>query len=173
MNSPIGRRSRSRSIPRPLISSSAATSAGSAATRCGRCRPRSAPAAQTALTNALLEELDQRGAAAAADEQVVSPAEVLTAVLAPLLPGQEPPGRPAIPLSENDLLVNSRDEPAIGHELQRELQSADRVDILIAFVKWYGVRILRDELASLRDRGVPLRVLTITYLGTTERKALD
>ncbi len=53
------------------------------------------------------------------------------------------------------------------------MTSADSVDLLCAFVKWYGVRLLEHDLLALRDAGVPLRVLTTTYLGSTERRALD
>ncbi|MGH3784629.1 MAG: DEAD/DEAH box helicase family protein, partial [Pseudonocardiaceae bacterium] len=36
-----------------------------------------------------------------------------------------------------------------------------------------GIRILADELETLRNRGVSLRVITTTYRGATERRALD
>lgn len=81
--------------------------------------------------------------------------------------------RPKTPLSEAALLTNAKDEPSLAAELTAEMRSADSVDLLCAFVKWYGVRLLEDELRALRDAGVPLRVVTTTYLGSTERKALD
>jgi hypothetical protein len=40
------------------------------------------------------------------------------------------PVRPEIPLSVSALLVNGRDQPRIGVEVQRELASADHVDLL-------------------------------------------
>ncbi|MEV7479854.1 DEAD/DEAH box helicase [Streptomyces halstedii] len=90
---------------------------------------------------------------------------------------QEAPGvyaiRPATPLSETALLTNSPEDPSLGFELRAELATADRVDLLCAFVKWHGLRILEDSLASAHNRGVPIRVLTTTYIGATERRALD
>ena len=53
------------------------------------------------------------------------------------------------------------------------MSSADRVDLPCAFIRWAGVRILEQPLAELRERGVPLRVITTTYVGATERRALD
>ena len=63
------------------------------------------------------------------------------------------PMRPEIPLSASALLVNGRDQPRIGSEVQRELASADRVDLLCAFVKWHGLRVLEEQLAALIRRG--------------------
>ena len=81
--------------------------------------------------------------------------------------------RPATPFSDTALMTNSRNEPTLASELRAELASADQVDLLLAFVKWQGVRLLEDELSELRKRNVPLRVITTTYLGATDARALD
>ena len=47
------------------------------------------------------------------------------------------------------------------------------MDLLCAFVKWHGLRLLESELTRLRDRGQRFRVITTTYMGATERAALD
>jgi hypothetical protein len=49
--------------------------------------------------------------------------------------GGDPPRKPATPLSDAALLTNTPHEPQIGREIAKELESADRVDLLIAFVK--------------------------------------
>jgi superfamily II DNA or RNA helicase/HKD family nuclease len=76
-------------------------------------------------------------------------------------------------LSDAALLTNSSDEPSLGAELRAEIDTSDEVDLLCAFVKWYGLRLLEPELERARERGVPLRVITTTYMGATEREALD
>ncbi|GAA2493575.1 DEAD/DEAH box helicase [Streptomyces thermolineatus] len=81
--------------------------------------------------------------------------------------------RPATPLSDSALLTNAPEDPSLGHELRAELETADSVDLLCAFVKWHGIRVLEKSLAKLRERNVPLRVITTTYIGATERLALD
>ncbi len=43
----------------------------------------------------------------------------------------------------------------------------------MAFVKWYGLRLFEDSLNILQGRGPPLRIITTTYMGATERAALD
>ncbi len=70
-------------------------------------------------------------------------------------------------------MTNARNEPTVAAELRAELGSADHVDLLCTFVKWQGLRLLERELIELRERGVPLRVITTTYLGTTGARALD
>ena len=81
--------------------------------------------------------------------------------------------RPAIPFSDAALMTNSRNEPTLAAELRAEMASADHVDLLCAFVKWQGLRLLEDQLKELHRRGVPLRVITTTYLGATDARALD
>jgi hypothetical protein len=83
------------------------------------------------------------------------------------------PVRPEVPLSTSVLLVNGQDQPRIGYEVARELASADSVDLLCAFIKWHGLRVLETPIRELRDRDGRLRVITTTYIGATEQRALD
>lgn len=88
-------------------------------------------------------------------------------------PGAVPLDRPATRLSDVALMTNARNDPQLGSELRREMASADRIDLLCAFVQWSGIRVLEDSLKAAADRGVPIRVLTTTYIGATDRRALD
>ncbi|WP_432546146.1 DUF3427 domain-containing protein [Kineococcus sp. SYSU DK004] len=126
---------------------------------------------QRALAGQVLALLDRAGAAPVVDEK--GRVQELYEVTAPggLATGRLP--RPSTPLSDAALLTNARGAPALGAELRRELASADRVDLLCAFLKWSGLRLLDAELRALHDRGVPLRVITTTYMGATERRAVD
>ena len=81
--------------------------------------------------------------------------------------------RPATPFSDAALMTNARNEPTLAAELRAELVSADQVDLLCAFVKWQGLRLLENQLNELRQRRIPLRVITTTYLGATDARALD
>lgn len=84
-----------------------------------------------------------------------------------------PDVRPSTPLAEAALLTNTRGEPSLGAELRAELDTCDEADLLCAFVKWYGLRLLESQLSRLRDREAPLRVITTTYIGATDAQALD
>lgn len=81
--------------------------------------------------------------------------------------------RPKTPLSDAALLTNSAGEPNLAAELRAEIDTSDEVDLLCAFVKWHGLRLVEDELSRLSRREAPLRVITTTYMGATERAALD
>ena len=121
-----------------------------------------------ALVNRLVGELG------AADDSL-SAAGQLLAVAMPAIPGTAVRAlreRPSTPLSDAALLTNAPGEPGVGHEIRAELASADQVDVIMAFVKWYGLRLFEDRLKMARDRGVP-RLITTTYMGSTERAALD
>ncbi|MEO8270018.1 MAG: DEAD/DEAH box helicase family protein, partial [Aureliella sp.] len=80
---------------------------------------------------------------------------------------------PATPLLDTTLLTNAPGEPRIGFQLQSEIPSADRIDILMAFVRRTGIRPLLDLLRQHKDAGRPLRVLTTTYTNSTELAALQ
>jgi hypothetical protein len=121
------------------------------------------------LVNGLLDQLG------AQDDQIAASPSQLLSLVAGAMPGSAArnTNRPATPLSEAALLTNAHGEPSLGHEVRSELDTADQVDLLCAFVKWYGLRVIEPQLLDLKRRGVPLRVITTTYMGATERLALD
>lgn len=108
------------------------------------------------------------------DEQVTG-LNRLVSLRTPEALGQESryPRTPSTPLGIPALLTNTTGDPALAHEIRGELVSADGVDLICAFIKWAGVRTLYSQLAAIHRAGVPLRVITTTYLGSTERLALD
>ena len=106
---------------------------------------------------------------------LVQPAKLLTAIANPPLAPAEVtfPVRPETPLASGALLTNGRGQPRIGTEVNREMASADEVQLLCAFIKWHGVRLLQDAVRELTARGGLFRIITTTYLGATEQRALD
>lgn len=120
-------------------------------------------------TNQLLEVLD------ALDERIEPPVRHLLAVRPPDRPGELDRfrDRPKTPLNDTALLTNAHGEPSLASELRAELTSADSIDLLCAFVMWHGLRLLEKPLTTAREAAVPLRVVTTTYLGGTQREALD
>ncbi|GAA1685699.1 DEAD/DEAH box helicase [Nonomuraea maheshkhaliensis] len=132
-------------------------------------------ARQVEIVNRVAELLGDLVPEAASPEEMVEAAEELLGIAKGRDAGGQVgfPPRPAVPLTGSALLVNGRGQPEIGHELKRELASADHVDLLCAFVKWNGVRVLAEAIEEFLQRGGRLRVVTTTYIGATDRLALD
>ena len=107
------------------------------------------------------------------DEVVAEPARRLAAVYRFDGLRSARPVLPEIPLSQSDLLVNARDEPRIGAVLEKEIASADGIDLIIAFIRWSGLRLVAPQLRAFVERGGRLRVITTTYTGSTERCAIE
>ena len=134
---------------------------------------------QVELVNAVVDVLRRRVADSPVleDDAVAPPARQLLALVDPSRHGvgeAAAPERPSIPLAASALLVNGPRDHTVSSEVQLELASADRVDLLVSFLKWSGLRLLRDRLRRFLDRRPgALRVLTTTYMGATDRRVLD
>jgi superfamily II DNA or RNA helicase/HKD family nuclease len=83
------------------------------------------------------------------------------------------PEPPLIPLLDTTLLTNAPGEPRVGSQVLAEINSADSIDVVMAFVRRSGLRPLQDALRRHCQDGKRLRVLTTTYTGSTEAAALE
>lgn len=102
------------------------------------------------------------------------PGEVLHAIHRRQPDGSpEPIAEPLIPLLDTTLLTNAPGEPGLLHQLQAEIESAEAIDVVMAFIRRSGINPLISSLRRHCERGKPMRILTTTYTGSTEREALD
>lgn len=127
---------------------------------------------QVRLYNEVLAEVERRlGGRGKAVDPVVPPARMLRLIHPE---GVEAPERPDSPLSAGTLLTGTRLDPTLVSQLRKELQTADSVDILCSFIKWGGIRVLEDDLRRFTARpDVRLRVITTSYMGATDLKAVE
>lgn len=137
----------------------------------------SPPERQLALVNQLVGLLQNQAPRAISPGDLLhTSARLLSEIRSTaLLPGQAEAIRPLIPLADSTLLVNASGEPSVGQALIHEIPSAQRIDLLCAFIKWSGLRLLQpalSEFLQVQPRR-SLRVLTTVYLGATDRRALD
>ncbi len=129
-------------------------------------------ARQAELVDRILREL---GAAEIGRNRSITtpPRRLISVWPRELVPGKKPE-RPDTPLALGCLLAGTRVDPSLVSQLRKELASADRVDILCSFIKWSGTRILNDDLRAFAGRpSSQLRILTTSYLGATDLKAID
>jgi superfamily II DNA or RNA helicase len=107
-------------------------------------------------------------------ESPVESGEVLRRVVGHLPDGRpESIEEPLIPLLDTTLLTNAPGEPRVGHQVLAEIHSADRIDVVMAFVRRSGIGPLLPALGAHCAAGRALRLLTTTYTGSTEGRALD
>jgi superfamily II DNA or RNA helicase len=81
--------------------------------------------------------------------------------------------RPGISLRDSVLLTNGHGDLQIGSQLALEIGSANRIDLLSAFVRFAGIRLIRRQLEEFLLRGGEMRAIASVYTGSTEKRALD
>lgn len=128
-----------------------------------------------AVANELLARLDELVHEAELGEDLsVDPGAVLGAVLGRLPDGRPRPiEAPLTPLLDTALLTNAPGEPRVGRQVAAEIDSADAIDVLMAFIRTSGIGPFREALRRHCAGGRRLRVLTTAYTGSTQRTALD
>lgn len=108
-----------------------------------------------------------------AKHKIVSTERQILSEITPSYYGTQGIPRPETSITESSLFTGSPREPQLAHELQKEMQSADEVDILVSFIKWSGLQLLVPAFEELRGRNIPVRLITTSYMGASDARAVE
>ena len=82
--------------------------------------------------------------------------------------------RPETSLVKSSLFTNSNNnEPSFVTELQKEIASSDEICFVVSFIKHTGLIKIFDQLKEFTDKGKSLNIITTTYMGATDFKAIE
>ncbi len=81
--------------------------------------------------------------------------------------------RPISGFRVSNLFTGGNSQLSLGEEIRREIASADRISFIVSFLKVSGLRIFLNDLTNFcKQEGKSLRIITTTYCGVTEPKAM-
>lgn len=113
------------------------------------------------------------------DKQIVKPADLLAEVMTQQQSALQNQSntqtiRPISGFRVSNLFTGGSSTLSLGEEIRREIASADEICFIVSFLKVSGVRILLDDLKKFCSReGTRLRIITTTYCGATQAKAIE
>ena len=82
--------------------------------------------------------------------------------------------RPLSGFTVSNLFTGSNTDLSLDGEIERDIQTADEIYWIVAFVRFSGVRIFENALREfLAKPNAKLRLITTTYMGASEPKAVD
>lgn len=129
---------------------------------------------RTSFVNRLIDFLGEEQ-----DEKVAEDKQMLTAVISSaeesrLRATHGELVRPLTGFRTSNLFTGGQSRISLSSEIERDIESADSISLIVSFLKMSGVNLLYDHLKRFCCRpGHKLRIITTTYCGVTDAKAVE
>jgi superfamily II DNA or RNA helicase len=139
-----------------------------------------APLHQIELANKLIQLLANELKSQGIEKNLIdAEGKILKAVFAKLnspypdLPAHIQSLFPSSGLSESELFTGNKSGVSLESEIRKEIQSADEIQWIVSFIKFSGLRIFLKDLQEHTTKGKKLKLITTTYMGATDAKAIE
>jgi superfamily II DNA or RNA helicase len=76
-------------------------------------------------------------------------------------------------LTQSELFTGNNAGISLDSEIRKEILSSDKICFLVSFIKWSGIVIFQKELIEFTEKGGYLQVITTSYMGATDLKAVE
>ena len=84
------------------------------------------------------------------------------------------PIRPLTGFRTSSLFTGGQSKVPMNSEIERDIESADRISLIVSFLKLSGINLIYDRLKKFCENpNHKLRIITTTYCGVTEAKAVE
>lgn len=80
---------------------------------------------------------------------------------------------PLTSLTKSSLFTGAKNSVNMISELRKEILSADKIYIVVSFIRMSGLNLMLPELKEFVARGGVLKVITTTYMHVTEYRAIE
>lgn len=129
---------------------------------------------RSAFVNRLIDFLGEEQ-----DEKVIDDKQMLAAVVsaqeeARLKATNSTLVRPLTGFRTSNLFTGGQSRVPLNTEIERDIESADSISMIVSFLKLSGVNLIYDRLKRFcRILGHKPRIITTTYCGVTDAKAVE
>ena len=80
---------------------------------------------------------------------------------------------PSTGLRQSELFTGNKSGVSLESEIRKEIESADEIQWIVSFIKFSGLRIFLQALQEFTKKGKKIKIITTTYMGATEPKAIE
>ncbi len=129
---------------------------------------------KTAFINRLIDSLEENS-----DEKIINNNRMLAAVIskpeeATLNATKQTLIRPLTGFRTSSLFTGGQSAVPLNAEIERDIASADRINLIVSFLKLSGINLFYDQLKKFCTQpNHKLRIITTTYCGVTDAKAVE